>query len=33
MKEIYETPVATVVVLDQEDVLTASVDDDWSLPY
>ena len=31
MKEIYETPVATVVVLDKEDVLTAS--DDWSLPY
>ena len=30
MKEIYETPVATVVVLDKEDVLTTS---DWSLPY
>ena len=32
MKEIYEAPVATVVVLDKRDILTAS-EDDWSNPY
>lgn len=32
MKEIYEAPVATVVVLDKQDILTVS-EEDWSLSY